>query len=58
MPNCPKEIEKIIANATRKRLADRYKGADEFYDDLLEISKHPELLKEKKPLISRIFGFK
>ena len=58
VPNCPKEIEKIIANATRKRLGDRYKGADEFYDDLLEISKHPELLKEKKPLISRIFGFK
>jgi len=58
VPNCPKEIEKIIANATRKRLNDRYKGADEFYDDLLEISKHPELLKEKKPLILRIFGFK
>ena len=58
VPNCPKEIEKIIANATKKRLSDRYKGADEFYDDLLEISKHPELLKEKKPLISRIFGFK
>ena len=58
VPNCPKEIEKIIVNATRKRLSDRYKGADEFYDDLLEISKHPELLKEKKPLISRIFGFK
>ncbi len=58
VPNCPKEIEKIIINATRKRLSDRYKGADEFYDDLLEISKHPELLKEKKPLISRIFGFK
>ena len=58
VPNCPKEIEMIIINATRKRLSDRYKGADEFYDDLLEISKHPELLKEKKPLISRIFGFK
>ena len=58
VPNCPKEIEKIIANATRKRLSDRYKGADEFYDDLLEISRHPEILKEKKPLISRIFGFK
>ena len=58
VPNCPKEIEKIIANATRKRLSDRYKGADEFYDDLYEISKHPEILKEKKPLISRIFGFK
>ena len=58
VPNCPKEIEKIIANATRKRLVDRYKGADEFYDDLLEISKRPDLLREKKPLLARIFGFK
>ena len=58
VPNCPKEIEKIIANATKKRLSERYKGADEFYDDLLDVSKRPEILKEKKPLISRIFGFK
>ena len=58
VPNCPKEIEKIIANATRKRLSDRYKGADEFYEDLLEVTHHPEILKEKKPLLARIFGFK
>ena len=58
VPNCPKEIEKIIANATKKRLAERYKGADEFYDDLLELSKKPEILKEKKPFLARIFGFK
>ncbi len=58
VPNCPKEIEKIIANATKKRLSERYKGADEFYDDLMDVSKRPEILKEKKPLISRIFGFK
>ena len=58
LPNCPKEIEKIISNATKKRLNERYKGADEFYEDLLEVSKRPELLKEKKPLLARIFGFK
>ena len=58
VPNCPKEIEKIIVSATKKRLSERYKGADEFYDDLLELSKKPEILKEKKSLISRIFGFK
>ena len=58
VPTCPKEIEKIIANATRKRLSERYKGADEFYDDLLEISKKPEILKEKKPFLARLFGFK
>ena len=58
LPSCPKEIEKIIANATKKRLSERYKGADEFYNDLLELNKNPNVLKEKKSLIARIFGFK
>jgi serine/threonine protein kinase len=58
LPVCPKEIEKIVASATKKRLQERYKGADEFYDDLLEISKNPLLLKEKKSWLSRVFGFK
>ena len=58
LPNCPKEIEKIIALATKKRLNERYKGANEFYDDLLELTKDPNVLKEKKPLLARIFGFK
>ena len=58
LPNCPKEIEKIIANATKKRLSERYKTADEFYEDLLELSNNPQVLKEKKPLLARIFGFK
>ena len=58
LPSCPKEIEKIIANATKKRLSERYKGADEFYEDLLELSKKPSVLKDKRPLLARIFGFK
>ena len=58
LPTCPKEIEKIIANATKKRLNERYKSADEFYNDLLALKEDPSVLKEKKPLLSRIFGFK
>ena len=58
LPTCPKEIEKIIANATKKRLNERYKGADEFYNDLLELNKNPSVLKEKRSLLARIFGFK
>ena len=58
LPTCPKEIEKIIANATKKHLSERYKGADEFYEDLVELNKNPSVLKEKKPLLARIFGFK
>ena len=58
IPTRPKEIERIIAKATKKRLSERYKGADEFYEDLMELNKNPEVLKEKKPLLARIFGFK
>lgn len=58
LPTCPKEIERIIANATKKRLNERYKGADEFYQDLVDLNKNPSVLKEKKPLLARIFGFK
>ena len=58
LPTCPKEIEKIIANATKKRLNERYKSADEFYQDLIDLNKNPSVLKEKKPLLARIFGFK
>ncbi|MCQ2800698.1 MAG: protein kinase [Bacilli bacterium] len=58
LPSCPKEIEKIIAKATKKRLSERYKGADEFYEDLLELNKNPNVLKEKKPFLARLFGFK
>ena len=58
LPTCPKEIEKIIANATKKRLSERYKSADEFYQDLIDLNKNPNVLKEKKPFLARIFGFK
>lgn len=58
LPDCPKEIERIILKATKKNPNERYKNANEFALDLIEISKHPELLKEKKSLFARIFGFK
>lgn len=58
LPNCPKEVEKIINKCVRKDPKDRYKTAKDLYDDLTELKSHPELLKEKKPLLSRIFGFK
>ena len=59
LPNCPKEIEKIVASATNKRLSERYKTADEFYQDLVDLkNKNPEALKEKKSWFKRLFGFK
>ena len=58
LPTCPKEIEKIIAKATKKNLSERYKGADEFYEDLMELNKNPQVLKDKRSFIARLFGFK
>ncbi len=58
LPNCPKEVEKIIAKCVKKNPKERYSSAKELHDDLVELKNHPELLKEKKSLFSRIFGFK
>ena len=58
IPSCPKEIERIIFKATKKNPKDRYRTAQEFYDDLLLVKNSPELLKEKKGFFARLFGFK
>lgn len=58
LPDCPKEIEKVIGKCVRKNPKDRYQTAKQLYDDLLEIKNNPSLLKEKKSLFARIFGFK
>ena len=58
IPNCPKEIERIIFKATNKNLRHRYKTAMQFHDDLVELQSHPELFKEKKSFFARLFGFK
>lgn len=58
LPNCPREVEKIIFKCTRKRPQDRYKDADELYNDLVELKNNPKAFKEKKSLFARIFGFK
>lgn len=58
LPNCPKELERIIFKATNKKFHDRYQNAADFYSDLYDLKTHPELFKEKKSLIAKIFGFK
>lgn len=58
IPSCPKEIEKIIYKATMKLPSERYRDAQEFYEDLLKIKNNPDLLKEKKSFLSKLFGFK
>ena len=58
LPNCPKEVEKIIQKCVKKNPKERYQTARELNEDLLEIKKHPELLKEKKGFFAKLFGFK
>ena len=58
LPNCPKEVERIILKSTKKNLKERYANAKEFYDDLVKLKEDPQNFKEKKNIFSRIFGFK
>ena len=58
LPECPREIERVIFRATNKNLKQRYKTAMELHDDLVAIQNRPELLKEKKGFFARLFGFK
>ena len=57
LPNCPKEIERIIFKCVKKNPSERYKTAKELHDDLVAL-KGEKGLKEKKSFFRRIFGFK
>ena len=57
LPNCPKEIERIIFKCTKKDPHERYATAKELYDDLVAL-KNDKGLKEKKGFFRRLFGFK
>ena len=58
LPNCPKELERIIFKCVRKNPNERYQDANELYADLKALKENPNSFKEKKSLIARIFGFK
>ena len=58
LPNCPKELERIIFKCTKKNPSERYQNANELYNDLKLLKENPNSFKEKKGLFARIFGFK
>ena len=58
LPTIPKSIEKIIITACRKRPEERYRSAAEMHDSIMEAMGEREGFKERKGLLSRIFGFK
>ena len=57
LPNCPKEIERIIFKCVKKNPKERYATAKELHDDLVAL-KGEKGLKEKKGFFRRLFGFK
>ena len=57
LPNCPKEIERIIFKCVKKNPKERYATAKELHDDLVAL-KGEIGLKEKKSFFRRLFGFK
>jgi serine/threonine-protein kinase len=58
LPDCPKEVEKIILKCVKKEAKDRYATANDLYNDLLALKENPEIFKEKKGFFSKLFGFK
>ncbi len=58
LPNCPKEVEKLIFKATMKNPNDRYATMKEFHDAFVALKSNHDLIKEKKGFLSRLFGFK
>ena len=58
LPNCPKEVERIIFKCVKKNPRERYASADELYNDLMTLKNNPKALKEKKGFFARLFGFK
>ena len=58
LPDCPKEVEKIIQKCVKKNPNERYKNANDLYEDLVALKKNPKAFKEKKSIFAKIFGFK
>lgn len=58
VPDCPKEVEKIIAKATNKDPNYRYADMNEFNQELRKIKTNIENLQPKKGFFAKLFGFK
>ena len=55
---CPKEVEEIILKATKKKPEERYENMSRFYEDILKVKNNPDILKDHRGFLARLFGFK
>ncbi|MBO4286172.1 MAG: serine/threonine protein kinase [Bacilli bacterium] len=58
VPDCPREVEKVIQKATNKDPNLRYNDMEEFNRELKKLKNNVHNLQPKKGLLARIFGFK
>lgn len=57
-PSIPRSIDKIIITACRKAPEDRFKSAEDMHDAIQKAMEDKSNFKERKGLLSKIFGFK
>jgi len=58
VPTIPPSIDRIVIEATRKRVNERYPSVDKMREEIIKAMSDREGIKEKKGLLSKIFGFK
>lgn len=58
LTSIPKSLDKIVIKACRKRPEERYANAFLMMEDIKKVLADKDNFKEKKSLLSRLFGFK
>lgn len=58
VPSLPKTIDRIILTACRKRAEERYPSAEAMHDDIVKAMSDKANFKQRRGILSKIFGFK
>jgi eukaryotic-like serine/threonine-protein kinase len=58
VPDIPRSLDKIVVKACRKRPEERFSSALEMHDAIVAAMKDEKSFKERRGLLSRLFGFK
>ena len=58
VPSIPRSIDRIIIEATRKRVEERYLTAMDLNQEIVRAMSDTDNFKERRSLLSKLFGFK